>query len=114
MDQLARSGCRIILAVLATEAYQPLLDSARDFGMTARYVWITLDAAKGALASDGLLIFSRQASPSITLKAFQDAWRADTTIYNKATQHHHKAAPLRPERPVLGYRLCRCRRWSAG
>ena len=85
MDELARSGCRIILAVLATEDYQPLLDSARDMGMTARYVWITLDTAKGALASDGVLIFSRQASPSITIKAFLDAWRADTTIYNKAT-----------------------------
>jgi len=72
------------MAVLATEDYQPLLDSARVKGMTARYVWVTLDAAKGALKSDGVLIFSRQANPSITLKAFVDSWKADTTIYNKS------------------------------
>jgi len=84
IDQLARSGCRVIMAVLATEDYQPLLDSARKKGMTAKYVWITLDAAKGALKSDGVLIFSRQANPSITVKAFVDSWKADTTIYNKS------------------------------
>ena len=72
------------MAVLATEDYQPLLDSARKKGMTAKYVWITLDAAKGALKSDGVLIFSRQANPSITVKAFVDSWKADTTIYNKS------------------------------
>ena len=71
------------MAVLATEDYQPLLDTAREKGMTARYVWVTLDSAKGALISDGILMFSRQATVAPALKAFRDSWKADTTIYNK-------------------------------
>jgi hypothetical protein len=59
------------MAVLATEDYQPLLDTARDKGMTARYVWVTLDSAKGALASDGVFMWSRQPTVSLTLKGFK-------------------------------------------
>ena len=84
MDQLARSGCRVILAVLTTEDYQPLLDSAREKGMTTRYVWLTLDTASGALSSEGVFILRLQPSMSPALKAFQESWTADTTVYNKS------------------------------
>ena len=96
MDQLARSGCRVILAIFATEDFQPVLDSARDKGMTARYVWVALDAAKGALASDGVFIFSRQPAASLTLKAFMDSWKADTTIYNKTLHGAFNTATKMP------------------
>jgi hypothetical protein len=97
MDQLARSGCRVIMAVLATEHYQPLLNSAREKDMTERYVWITLDTAKGALASDGVLVLSRQpGTVSVTLKAFLDSWKADTTIYNKTLHGAFNTTTKRP------------------
>ena len=96
MDQLARSGCRVIMAVLATEDYQPLLDTARDKGMTATYVWVTLDTAKGALASDGVFMWSRQPTVSLTLKGFLDSWKADTTIYNKSLHGPFNATTKMP------------------
>ena len=96
MDQLARSGCRVIMAVLATEEYQPLLKSAREKGMTAKYVWVALDAAKGALASDRVFIWSRQPTVSVTLKDFLDAWKDDTTIYNKTLHGSFNATTKMP------------------
>ncbi len=96
MDQLARSGCRVIMAILATEEYQPLLNSARERGMTASYVWVALDAAKGALASDGVFIWSRQPTVSVTLKGFLDAWKDDTTIYNKTLHGSFNATTKMP------------------
>jgi hypothetical protein len=52
--------------------------------MTTRYVWLTLDTASGALSAEGVFILRLQPSMSPTLKAFQESWTADTTVYNKS------------------------------
>ena len=85
MALLAQSGCRVVVGIMQSEEWQPLLDAARREGMTEKYVWLATNTAEGLLLGDGVLFTSRaKSSPSSVAKEFRDSWRAATTTYDRS------------------------------